>query len=342
MPAKVLINLLCYNSITTHGVEALCKSIDSVLAQQNIDFDFIVADNYSSDQTWDKLKENCSNKNVTLYQHAQNLGYAAAQNHATGIFLSNNYDFLLCTTHDVYLEQDCIFNLVKFAEAHKKIILTPIFYRADAKLKELMPRQIDAAGMYLSKGLRHFDLEAEPMEDSSKVFGATGAAIFFDRVAIEKLLLKGERYDFLSGKIYPQLNDGRSQRAPLFDEAFFAYREDADLSWRANLLNVDCYCIKSAKALHIRHVLPERRASLSSEINYWSVRNRFLLQINNYHYKKFPEAFLSGVIFRNIFVIIAVLIKERSSLKAFRDLWILRKRAFERRALLVDRLELKN
>src|SRR2546430_5142538 len=66
-----------------------------------------------------------------------------------------------------------------------------------------------------------------------------------------------------------------------FDEDFFAYREDADLAWRCRLLGWNSIYVPAAVAKHRRRVTPERRAELPREINYHSVKNRFLLRLNN-------------------------------------------------------------
>ena len=43
-----------------------------------------------------------------------------------------------------------------------------------------------------------------------------------------------------------------------FDEDFFAYREDADLAWRAQLLGWSCLYVPEAIARHGRRVTPEQ------------------------------------------------------------------------------------
>lgn len=78
-------------------------------------------------------------------------------------------------------------------------------------------------------------------------------------------------------RVYPVLGAGRALRAPLFDEAFFAYREDADLSWRGNILGWKTLYVPSAVGYHKRAVVPENRAELPPELNAWSVRNQFIL-----------------------------------------------------------------
>ena len=182
------------------------------------------------------------------------------------------------------------------------------------------------------------EVDSGQFNRSETVFGGTGACLLLHRSFVEELLLVGENHERDSEKIYPQLSENREKRAPLFDEAFFAYREDADLAWRASLLGWKCLYVPEAIGYHRRLVLPSNRSELPDEVNNCSVRNRFLLQLNNYSFLKWPAAFLPGVVIRNLIVLFAVLIIERSSLSAFRDLGILWKRASERRRILKLRL----
>jgi len=66
-----------------------------------------------------------------------------------------------------------------------------------------------------------------------------------------------------------------------FDEDFFAYREDADLAWRAQLMGWSCLYVPEAVAWHVRRVTPERFRQLPDEINRHSIKNRFLMRAKN-------------------------------------------------------------
>ena len=66
-----------------------------------------------------------------------------------------------------------------------------------------------------------------------------------------------------------------------FDSDFFLYREDADLAWRLPKLGWRCLYVPAAVACHRRRNLPERRRRMSALANMHSVKNRFLLRINN-------------------------------------------------------------
>lgn len=106
----------------------------------------------------------------------------------------------------------------------------------------------------------------------------------------------------------------------VFDENFFAYREDADLSWRGQLFGWRALYVPSAVAWHLRSVTPSRRSALAPLINMHSVKNRFLLRLKNQGgylaFRNLPFEFA-----RDLIVVGAVVLKERSSLPAFRWLW---------------------
>jgi hypothetical protein len=66
-----------------------------------------------------------------------------------------------------------------------------------------------------------------------------------------------------------------------FDADFFAYREDADVAWRAQLLGWRCIYTPAAVGWHVRSVVPGKRRSITPSIKMHSVTNRFLMRIKN-------------------------------------------------------------
>jgi GT2 family glycosyltransferase len=121
-----------------------------------------------------------------------------------------------------------------------------------------------------------------------------------------------------------------------FDEDFFAYREDADLAWRARLLGWTCRYEPGAVATHVRRVTPERRAALPPDVNRWSVRNRFLLRIKNqtpWH----AIRFLLPTLLRDLQVVGFVLLREWSSLGGLADVVRLLPRTLRKRREIMAR-----
>jgi GT2 family glycosyltransferase len=199
----------------------------------------------------------------------------------------------------------------------------PRLYRADRKLVPVEPKRFDSTGMFITPAIRHFDRGSEELDSgqyrhSEYVFGASGAAVLM-------------RAEFIKDSA---LSCSEDKHYELFDDAFFAYREDADLSWRAQWLGWKCRYVPEAIGYHKRAVLPERRAALPKELNAYSVRNRFLLQLNNYSFRNNTLGILSAV-YRNLLVIFGVLLKERSSISALRAAIQLSPRALQNRARIM-------
>ncbi len=140
------------------------------------------------------------------------------------------------------------------------------------------------------------------------VFGASGAAGFYRRGALE------------SAKI----------STGYFDADFFLYREDADLAWRLRRLGWRALYVPSAVAYHRRRNVPERRRQMTALANLHSVKNRFLLRINNQTGGEMVRTAVPTFA-RDAVVLGACLTVERSSLPAFSWLWTNRKRLWAKR-----------
>jgi cellulose synthase/poly-beta-1,6-N-acetylglucosamine synthase-like glycosyltransferase len=149
--------------------------------------------------------------------------------------------------------------------------------------------------MYLTRDLRHFDRGSGEalcgkFLKPGLVFGGTGACLLLKRACVEDVSLGRLGKDEALYRLYPFLEKGSEKRHLLFDESFFAYREDAELAWRMQLLAWQTLFCPGARAFHKRLVLPSNRSSLPSILNRLSVRNRFLLQIHCFHFWDSPQA----------------------------------------------------
>lgn len=238
-------------------LEACFASIDQ---QDYRGLEVIVVDNASSDATREVLGKREPAWKV-LYND-KNVGFAAAQNQAVKTAKGN---WLLCLNPDVILAGDFVRRLVEAGEAHAETgSLSGKLLRWSPEQQPELTKTIDSTGIYFTRNMRHLDRGAQE-EDSGqyereqRVFGATGAAAMFRRSFVEAVSVDGQ----------------------LFDEEFFSYREDADLAWRGQLMGWKCLYVPQAVAWHVRRVTPERRESLPHEINWHSVKNRFLMRGKN-------------------------------------------------------------
>ena len=162
---------------------------------------------------------------------------------------------------------------------------------------------IDSAGIEWSLLFRHRDRGSNQpdrgqYDTPSLVFGVTGAAALYRRTALVDAAMEGE----------------------VLDERFFAYREDADLAFRLQWRGWDCLYEPSLVAWHERRVLPERRRALPPELNYHSLKNRYLLLLKNVH-PLLGVVLLPFVLPYELGIFAYCLLAERSSLRSYAYAW---------------------
>jgi GT2 family glycosyltransferase len=285
-------------------------SVGSALSQRGVACETMVVDNASTDASREVARRQGSA--VRLLALPENVGFAAAMN--AGIDASSGR-YVLALNPDCRLEPDFAAVLVRRLDAPDARDVGSAsgrLYRAEGTSLQATDI-LDSTGIYFTASGRHFDRDAGRAgagrhEREEAVAGASGAAGFYRRAALESA----------------RISTG------YFDADFFLYREDADLAWRLRNLGWRCLYVPSAVAYHRRRNLPERRRGMSGLANRHSVKNRFLLRINN---QSAAEALRTAVptLARDIVVLGACLTVERSSLPAFGWLWQNRKRLWAKR-----------
>lgn len=254
---KVAVNIVTFNS--AHDI---AQCIESLKRQTFTDFDIHIYDNASADDTL-KLIEPFDVGYIT--RSPINTGFCKAHNELARRFPS---EYVLFLNPDTLLSPSFIEELVVALDAR------PDAASASGKLLRMDGKTIDSTGIVMFREQRHLDRGADQADTGQfdkpeEIFGPSGAAAIYRRKALEDTAINGQ----------------------YFDEDFFAYREDADLAWRCRLMGWTSIYVPTAIAQHRRRVTPERRRELPKEINYHSVKNRFLLRLNN----------MTGALFRRDF-----------------------------------------
>ncbi len=293
--------------VTRNAARYIEKSLLSVIKQDHFVLGetlFItVTDNDSTDSTTDIVSEKFK-EDVLLIKEATNTGYSGAHNAGISRALKSGADYVFVLNPDLLLDPLCLYYLVQALEHDPRAgFSSPKLLRANQDLQPIQPPTIDAAGMYITPEIRHLDRgsQKEDQEEYNKpcyLFGASGAAVLMRRNFLFDVSLSLD-----------------PNRLEIFDELFFAYREDADLSWRAQSFGWKCRYEPMARGYHERQVLPEKRRSLPPFLNRLGVQNRFLLLFNNFSFIANLHCVLP-CLFRNIVVLAAVCTVERTSLPA--------------------------
>lgn len=287
---RVAVTIVTYNS-----ARFIRQCLTHLLDQDWPPAEIIVIDNSSSDATATILQE--FEKRVRVIYGTSNIGFAAAQNQAIQLVSA---DWFLVLNPDVRLTPGFLRALLAAADADPKagsLCGKLLVMKEDFQVP---PHPVfDSTGIYFTPNLRHFDRGSRVPDQGQYdrfeyVFGATGAAALYRREMIEDISIHGE----------------------FFDPDFFAYREDADLAWRAQLFGWKCLYVPNAVAYHVRAVLPSNRRSLAPLINMHSVKNRFLMRIKNMTPDLYRRHWLT-ITLRDLLVIGGCLTYEWTSLRAF-------------------------
>jgi GT2 family glycosyltransferase len=285
--------------VTWNSAPFLPRCLAGISGQTYKETELIVVDNASADDSLARAGA------ATIIRNDANVGFARAANQ--GIAAARG-EFVLLLNPDAWLSPEYVARLVAALEAAGES-----FGAATGKLMrgrgfEIEPtNEIDSQGIRMTRTGRHFDIQESDLE-GGEIFGVSGAAAMFRMSFVRDVSVFGQ----------------------FFDEDFFAYREDADVAWRGQLMGWRALYVPDAAAVHVRTVTPERRGQLSATINMHSVKNRFLLRMKN---ESLCLALRNAPfeIARDLVTIGAVLTIERSSLPALGWLWRNRKRVFEKR-----------
>jgi len=222
-------------------------------------------------------------------------------------------DHILLLNPDVDLEPAFAETLLRAMRDEPAVAL------ACGKLYRPGRQLIDSAGIALPAHRRPRDRGSEEPDrgqfDAREfVFGASGAAMLLRCAALPELALDGE----------------------IFDEDFFAYHEDTDLSWRANLLGWRVLYEPRARGEHVRGWRRGSRNDVAITVRRHSFKNHYLQLIKNEP---------AGSLLRGLPVLLGwetlrlgfALLRDREILPAYRDAWRLAGRAWRKRRLLQAR-----
>ena len=204
-----------------NGAGWLRDSIESIWAQTEQDFELIVIDNGSTDESLEIARSYCGNPRYHLIENSENTGFSHAVNQ--GIAMAKG-EYMALFNNDAFAEPNWLEELLKTAESDPKI-----FAVSSLMLRYYEPELADDAGDYMTilgfACKRGDGLKASRYQKPCRIFSACGGAALYRKSILDKI--------------------------GVFDELFFAYYEDVDLSWRANNFGYkNVYC-PTAKCRHI-------------------------------------------------------------------------------------------
>lgn len=247
--------------LTWNDRKYLPDLFESIGAQTYKDFTLRVLDNGSTDETPDFLREHFPHALVA--RNTKNNGFAGGHNQLFDFTISHLGDtnpedvFVLVANSDMIWQPTVVEELVKVLRANPELAaVQPKIYRAfgenvgDEALEETMKSDIlDTTGLAVKTGWRMSDrgageLDTGQYDDQKMIFGATGTLSLFRLTALLDVMIEKE----------------------IYDDDFFAYREDCDLAWRLARAGWKSEFVPSAIAYHYRGMFGAEKQSLWKRI----------------------------------------------------------------------------
>lgn len=285
MRPTVSVQIVTYNS--EREIEA-CLS--AIMRQTYPIHKIVVIDNDSQDDTVLRMQ---AFSNVQLVLNQQNTGFAPAHNQAIRM---TDTDYVLVLNPDVQLHDTYIGEIVKVLESNSCVgMATGKLYR------DISKKLLDSTGIQMKKNRRAIDRGANEIDTGQydsiiNVFGVSGAAAIYKRKMIDDVSYKNE----------------------FFDESFFAYKEDVDVSWRAQLLGWQAVFVPNALASHERGWKEEKkRFEIPVYIRQKSYINRYFYIFKNDTIPNFI-IHLPYILFFEIASFIYTMLRERELLKTWK------------------------
>ena len=263
--SKVAIVVLNWN-----GKHFLERFIPGILDHLPDYAELIIADNCSTDDSVDFLKENYPSLRLVINQ--ENGGFAKGYNDALKEIDSEYYVLL---NSDIEIKSDWIEPIYELMESDKHIgICQPKI--EDQKNPDLLEYAgsgggyIDYLGFPFCRGRIFQDIEEDKgqFNDIKQIFWATGAAMF------------------IRSNVYHELNG--------LDEDFFAHMEEIDLCWRAQNAGHKVFYNGASEVYHVGGgTLPKKNTRKA----YLNFRNNLAMMVKNSPKKNFyPRLFFKMIL----------------------------------------------
>lgn len=272
-----------------NGAEDLSKAIDSLLSQSYKSFTLVIVDNGSSDDSRviiDSYRQ--IDARVTAIYRDKNYGYTGGVNPGIELAIEKHATYVAPFNNDAIADKDWLKHLVDFLDTHTDYgIATCSLLHADGKTIDSTADQYTIWGIPYPRG--RDEPASSRYNDQTDIFGASGGASIYRISMLEKI--------------------------GIFDQDFFAYYEDIDLSFRAQLAGWKVAFVPASLVYHeqgktstriARRKEGDRTATAFTTKQYmknlpfiivkdmpagllWRVLPRFLLAYTLFFLKAFPD-----------------------------------------------------
>lgn len=213
--AKATVVILNWN-----GLAYLEHCLSTVLAQTYPNFEVVLVDNGSTDGSAGWVADHFPQ--VRVIALTENLGFAAGNNQAIA---QSDGEYVVTLNNDTWVEPQWLAELVRAAELDPQVGMC-----ASKMLFARHPEMINSTGISMDRVGIAWDRQGGETDNREEravieVFGPCAGAALYRRTMLEQI--------------------------GLFDIDFFAYLEDVDLAWRAQLCGWRCLYSPQARVYHV-------------------------------------------------------------------------------------------
>ncbi|EKD58953.1 MAG: glycosyl transferase family protein [uncultured bacterium] len=225
---KIFVVILNYN-----GIDTLSNCLSSVFQSDYENFEVVVVDNNSNDGSFEKARLNFSRAH--FIKNSANVGFSQGNNVGIRFALEKMADALFILNNDTLIERTTITTLAQQAHINKQAgILSPVILEGNGNSIWFAGGKIDW------KHMKTLHATTQPLTKPFESEYLSGCSMLIKKDVFKKI--------------------------GLFDERYFLYYEDADLSLRANRAGFKLLIVPEAKIKHL-----EQSCTKNSSKTYWLV-----------------------------------------------------------------------
>ena len=219
------------------------------LRGQSLQPHIVVVDNGSTDGSVALIEKDYPE--VELIKHSENKGYAGGVNPGLLRAIAAKADYVAPFNNDAIADKHWLAELVSYMDKHPEVGI------AACKLLDSKGSRLDSTGDYYTTwGLPYprgrGETNLAKYDDQTEIFGASGGASIYRVAMLEEI--------------------------GLFDEDFFAYYEDVDLSFRAQLAGWKVAFVPGAI---VYHQIGATSGKMKGFTTYQTMKNQPLLLLKN-------------------------------------------------------------
>lgn len=224
------------------------KACLEALTGQTLKAHIIVVDNASVDNSLEIIK---GYKDIELIEHTENKGFAGGVNPGFKRAIELKADYVAALNNDAVVDKNWLKELVGSMDADPEVgIATSKILSGDGKHLDSTGDYYTVWGLPYPRGRGESDLDK--YDEQTEIFAASGGASLYRVAALEKI--------------------------GLFDEDFFAYYEDVDLSFRAQLAG---WKVRYVPTAVVYHQIGATSGKIKGFTTYQTMKNQPLLLLKN-------------------------------------------------------------